>query len=188
MRGNRASSMSAISRSTTKPARARGEQRHAGPPQRYRFLRHACRIHPHARQGGAARGVVRGPLLGGTIDGVVDYGRDDVHLRGTLVPLYGPNNLLGQIPVVGLFMGGDKEGLSASPMRSSAIPAIPCCASIRFRRWRRACCARCSNFPLNGDTSSDVSPRCRCAASVSPRMFSLNRLEQDVPLACRAKA
>ncbi len=56
-------------------------------------------------------GVVRGPLLGGTIDGVVDYGRDEVHLRGTLVPLYGPNNLLGQIPVVGLFLGGDKEGL-----------------------------------------------------------------------------
>jgi hypothetical protein len=56
-------------------------------------------------------GVVRGPLLGGTIDGLVDYTRDEVHLRGTLVPLYGPNNLLGQIPIVGLFMGGDKEGL-----------------------------------------------------------------------------
>jgi hypothetical protein len=56
-------------------------------------------------------GVVRGPVLGGTIDGVLDYARDDVHLRGTLIPLYGANNLLGQIPVVGLFMGGDKEGL-----------------------------------------------------------------------------
>ncbi len=56
-------------------------------------------------------GVVRGPMLGGTIDGLVDYARDEVHLRGTLVPLYGPNNLLGQIPIVGLFMGGDKEGL-----------------------------------------------------------------------------
>jgi len=56
-------------------------------------------------------GVVRGPVLGGTIDGVIDYNADDVHLRGTLIPLYGANNLLGQIPVVGLFMGGDKEGL-----------------------------------------------------------------------------
>jgi hypothetical protein len=56
-------------------------------------------------------GVVRGPLLGATIDGIVDYGRDDVHLRGTLVPLYGPNNLLGQLPIVGLFLGGEKEGL-----------------------------------------------------------------------------
>jgi hypothetical protein len=56
-------------------------------------------------------GVVRGPVLGGTIDGVIDYGHDEVHLRGTLVPLYGANNLLGQLPVVGLFLGGEKEGL-----------------------------------------------------------------------------
>jgi hypothetical protein len=56
-------------------------------------------------------GVVRGPVLGGTIDGLVDYARDEVHLRGTLVPLYGPNNLLGQLPLVGLFLGGQKEGL-----------------------------------------------------------------------------
>ncbi len=56
-------------------------------------------------------GVVRGPILGGTIDGFVDYARDDVHLHGTLVPLYGPNNLLGQLPLLGLFLGGEKEGL-----------------------------------------------------------------------------
>ena len=56
-------------------------------------------------------GVVRGPVLGGTIDGYIDYAADDVHLRGTLIPLYGANNLLGQLPVVGLFLGGEKEGL-----------------------------------------------------------------------------
>ncbi len=56
-------------------------------------------------------GVVRGPVLGGTIDGLIDYAADDVHLRGTLIPLYGANNLLGQLPVVGLFLGGEKEGL-----------------------------------------------------------------------------
>ncbi len=56
-------------------------------------------------------GVVRGPVLGGTIDGLIDYANDDVHLRGTLIPLYGANNLLGQLPVVGLFLGGEKEGL-----------------------------------------------------------------------------
>ncbi len=56
-------------------------------------------------------GVVRGPLLGATIDGLVDYTRDELRMRGTLVPLYGPNNLLGQLPIVGLFLGGDKEGL-----------------------------------------------------------------------------
>jgi hypothetical protein len=56
-------------------------------------------------------GVVRGPVLGGTIDGMVDYTRDEVRLRGTLIPLYGPNNLLGQLPLVGPFLGGEKEGL-----------------------------------------------------------------------------
>ncbi len=56
-------------------------------------------------------GVVRGPVLGGTIDGLIDYADDEVHLRGTLIPLYGANNLLGQLPVVGLFLGGEKEGL-----------------------------------------------------------------------------
>jgi hypothetical protein len=56
-------------------------------------------------------GVVRGPMLGATIDGPIDYTRDELHLRGTLVPLYGPNNLLGQLPILGLFLGGEKEGL-----------------------------------------------------------------------------
>jgi hypothetical protein len=56
-------------------------------------------------------GVVRGPMLGATIDGLIDYSRDELHLRGTLVPLYGANNLLGQLPIVGLFLGGEKEGL-----------------------------------------------------------------------------
>src|SRR3984885_11824272 len=56
-------------------------------------------------------GVVGGPVLGGTIDGMIDYANDEMHLRGTLIPLYGANNLLGQLPVVGLFLGGEKEGL-----------------------------------------------------------------------------
>jgi hypothetical protein len=34
-------------------------------------------------------GVVRGPLIGATIDGVIDYARNDIRMRGTLVPLYG---------------------------------------------------------------------------------------------------
>ena len=56
-------------------------------------------------------GVVRGPMLGGTMDGLIDYTRNSVNLRGTLVPLYGANNMFGWIPVVGPILGGDKEGL-----------------------------------------------------------------------------
>jgi len=56
-------------------------------------------------------GVVRGPLIGATIDGAIDYRSDRVRMRGTLVPLYGVNNIFGQLPIVGMFLGGSKEGL-----------------------------------------------------------------------------
>jgi hypothetical protein len=57
-------------------------------------------------------GVVRGPLIGATIDGTLDYRRDDVRMRGTLVPLFGLNNMFGRLPIVGLFLGGgSNEGL-----------------------------------------------------------------------------
>ena len=57
-------------------------------------------------------GVVKGPTIGATIEGNIDYLRDDVNVRGTLVPLYGLNNMFGQIPIVGLFLGGgSNEGI-----------------------------------------------------------------------------
>jgi hypothetical protein len=57
-------------------------------------------------------GVLRGPILGATVDGHIDYARDQVNVRGTLVPLYGLNNMFGQIPVLGLFLGGgSNEGI-----------------------------------------------------------------------------
>ena len=97
-------------------------------------LRHEDRIHAHARQGRLREGVVRGPVLGGTIDGVVDYDDDEVHLRGTFMPLYGANNLLGQIPVVGLFLGGEKEGLFGITYEVVGNPRVRSCTSTRFRR------------------------------------------------------
>ena len=56
-------------------------------------------------------GLVRGPVIGATVEGYIDYMREDVRLRGTFVPLYGLNNMFGQIPIVGLFLGGSNEGL-----------------------------------------------------------------------------
>ncbi len=70
-------------------------------------------------------GVVRGPVLGGTIDGFIDYAHDEVHLRGTLIPLYGANNLLGQLPIVGLFLGGEKEGLVGVTYEVVGKPGTP---------------------------------------------------------------
>ncbi len=55
-------------------------------------------------------GVVQGNI-GATIDGQIDYVSDEVHLRGSFVPLYQLNNMFGKIPIVGLFLGGSNEGL-----------------------------------------------------------------------------
>jgi Protein of unknown function len=58
-------------------------------------------------------GLVTGPTIGATIDGVMDYPANEVHLRGTFVPLYGLNTAFQQIPIVGVLLG-DKGGLIGS--------------------------------------------------------------------------
>jgi Protein of unknown function len=55
-------------------------------------------------------GVLKGPMIGGTIEGSVDS-QNQMRMSGTFVPMYGLNNMFGQIPIVGLFMGGSNEGL-----------------------------------------------------------------------------
>ena len=71
-------------------------------------------------------GIVRGPLVGATVEGNIDYTRDDVHLRGTFVPFYGLNNMFGQIPIVGLFLGGgSKEGLLGINYEAVGPPGAP---------------------------------------------------------------
>jgi hypothetical protein len=70
-------------------------------------------------------GVVRGPTVGATVDGTIDFARNDVRMRGTFVPLYGLNNALGQIPIVGLFLGGANEGLVGITYEVVGPPSSP---------------------------------------------------------------
>ena len=71
-------------------------------------------------------GVVRGPAVGATVEGQIDYAKNDVHLRGTFVPFYGLNNLFGQIPVVGLILGGgSNEGLLGITYEATGPPSSP---------------------------------------------------------------
>jgi len=71
-------------------------------------------------------GVVRGPVVGATIEGQIDYVKDDVRLRGTFVPFYGLNNMFGQIPIVGIFLGaGSNEGLLGITYETSGPPNAP---------------------------------------------------------------
>ena len=61
---------------------------------------------------GEARAV--GPALGVTLEGTLDRPHDRIALRGTLVPSYTLNSLLGNVPLFGkLFVGREGEGVFA---------------------------------------------------------------------------
>lgn len=71
-------------------------------------------------------GVVKGPTIGGTIEGSIDYPANQVRMSGTFVPLYGLNNMFGQIPVLGLFLGGgSNEGLFGVTYEVVGTPGTP---------------------------------------------------------------
>src|SRR6202023_4256291 len=97
-------------------------------------------------------GVVRGPSLGATIDGMIDYSRDELHLRGTLVPLYGPNNLLGQLPIVGLFLGGEKEGLVGITYEVVGRPGNPVLRINPISALAPGLLRKVFEFPMNNGT------------------------------------
>jgi len=101
-------------------------------------------------------GVVRGPVLGATIDGAIDYNRDELRLRGTLVPLYGPNNLLGQLPIVGLFLGGEKEGLVGITYEVVGHPGNPVLHINPISALAPGLLRKVFEFPAAGGTSDDT--------------------------------
>lgn len=71
-------------------------------------------------------GVVKGPSIGGTIEGNIDYLGNTVRMSGTFVPMYGLNNMFGQLPVLGLFLGaGSNEGLIGVTYEVVGTPAAP---------------------------------------------------------------
>ena len=71
-------------------------------------------------------GVVKGPSVGATIEGTIDNIGNQVRMSGTFVPMYGLNNIFGQIPVLGLFLGGgSNEGLIGVTYEVVGTPAQP---------------------------------------------------------------
>ncbi len=71
-------------------------------------------------------GVVKGPTIGATIEGSIDYVGNAVRMSGTFVPMYGLNNMFGQIPVLGLFLGGgSNEGLIGVTYEVVGTPGQP---------------------------------------------------------------
>jgi hypothetical protein len=71
-------------------------------------------------------GVVKGPTIGATIEGSIDYPGNQVRMSGTFVPMYGLNNIFGQLPIVGLFLGGgSNEGLIGVTYEVVGTPGQP---------------------------------------------------------------
>ena len=80
-------------------------------------------------------GVVRGPMIGATTEGYIDYLREEVRLRGTFVPFFGLNNMFGQIPVFGAVPRRRQQRRPRRPDLRGGRPAgrSRCCASTRSR-------------------------------------------------------
>jgi len=53
---------------------------------------------------------VRSPLVGGSFAGDINLKSQQVAMTGTMIPVYGLNNLFGQIPVIGTLMGAGRHG------------------------------------------------------------------------------
>jgi hypothetical protein len=71
-------------------------------------------------------GIVAGPTMGATIEGRIDYNSNLVRMRGTFLPAYGLNNIFGQIPIFGLFLGGgSNEGLIGITYEVVGTPSTP---------------------------------------------------------------
>ncbi|MBY0225262.1 MAG: DUF3971 domain-containing protein [Hyphomicrobium sp.] len=71
---------------------------------------------------------LRGPLLGATLRGKVDYTTQKVNLGGTYIPLQGLNNALGGIPVLGQILSGPRGegifGITFAVQGSMANPSV----------------------------------------------------------------
>lgn len=71
-------------------------------------------------------GIVAGPTMGATIEGQINYAANQVRMSGTFLPAYGLNNIFGQIPIVGLFLGGgSNEGLIGITYEVVGSPGSP---------------------------------------------------------------
>ncbi len=108
-------------------ARSGGRGR-AGRRAERRFLLAGCARNSPGKtassRSGRASSRVRS--IGATIEGSIDYPGNQVRMSGTFVPMYGLNNMFGQIPIVGLFLGGgSNEGLIGVTYEVVGTPGQP---------------------------------------------------------------
>lgn len=54
--------------------------------------------------------ILRGTVMGGTAEGLIDLDAGLVRLTGTFIPAYGVNNLFGRLPIFGQILGAGETG------------------------------------------------------------------------------
>jgi hypothetical protein len=70
--------------------------------------------------------AISNAVMGFTLSGYLDTGKERTDINGTFVPLYGLNNVVAQVPLFGpLLAGGHNEGLFAVNFRVSGKLAAP---------------------------------------------------------------
>ncbi|MFC3750893.1 YhdP family protein [Aquamicrobium ahrensii] len=56
-----------------------------------------------------ANGVLRGPLIGTTFQGILYDQNDNMDMTGTFMPAYGLNRIFGELPLVGAILGNGRD-------------------------------------------------------------------------------
>ncbi len=70
--------------------------------------------------------AISNPAMGFTLNGYLDTAKERTDINGTFVPLYGLNNVVSQLPILGqLLGGGHNEGLFALNFRVAGRLAKP---------------------------------------------------------------
>jgi hypothetical protein len=104
-------------------------------------------------------GIVRGPLIGATAEGHIDYVREEVRMRGTFVPFFGLNNMFGQIPVFGVFLGGgSNEGLVGLTYEVVGPPGAPVLRVNPVSVLAPGLIRKFFEFPAGGAATGSVRP------------------------------
>jgi hypothetical protein len=96
-----------------------------GAPNGIGFTRLRAEFSRQSGQLTIREAVLKGPSIGGTIEGSIDYPGNRVRMSGTFIPVYGLNNMLGQIPGFGLFFGGPSEGVFGMTYEVVGTPDKP---------------------------------------------------------------
>ena len=81
------------------------------------------------RQGGRvdiANTAISGAQIGATLQGHIDYAKNDMDMNGALVPAFAVNNFFSRIPLFGPILGGERqEGLFAVNYRLTGKASSP---------------------------------------------------------------